>query len=91
MRIEDKRLASRQSSPVAKGIANIAEELETEKPSPARIRFALLALALGGFAIGATEFVAMGLLPNLASDLLPHLYAESHERANAQAGWLISA
>ena len=91
MPIEDKHLASRQSSPVPRGIAIIAEVLETEKPSSARIRFALLALALGGFAIGATEFVAMGLLPNLASDLLPHLYAESHERANAQAGWLISA
>jgi len=25
----------------------------------------------------------MGLLPNLASDLLPRLYEESHERANA--------
>jgi MFS transporter, DHA1 family, inner membrane transport protein len=59
--------------------------------SAVRIRLALLALALGGFAIGATEFVAMGLLPNLASDLLPSLYVESRERANAQAGWLISA
>jgi len=59
--------------------------------SPARIRFALLALALGGFAIGATEFVAMGLLPNLAEDLLPGLYASSPEAANAQVGWLISA
>ncbi|HEY5741707.1 MAG TPA: MFS transporter [Terrimicrobiaceae bacterium] len=56
-----------------------------------RTHLALLALAMGGFAIGATEFVAMGLLPNLAQDLLPGLYAESHERANAQAGWLISA
>lgn len=91
MPIEDKHLASRESSPVAKGIPIIADESETEKPSSARVRFALLALALGGFAIGATEFVAMGLLPNLASDLLPRLYAESHERANAQAGWLISA
>jgi DHA1 family inner membrane transport protein len=59
--------------------------------SPARIRFALLALALGGFAIGATEFVAMGLLPNLAADLLPGQYASSPEAANAQVGWLISA
>ncbi|WP_213813935.1 MFS transporter [Glaciihabitans sp. dw_435] len=59
--------------------------------SPARIRMALLALALGGFAIGSTEFVAMGLLPNLASDLLPDLYATSHADANAQAGLLISA
>jgi DHA1 family inner membrane transport protein len=59
--------------------------------SPARIRLALLALALGGFAIGATEFVAMGLLPNLAADLLPDLYASSPDAANAQVGWLISA
>ena len=41
--------------------------------SSTRIRLALLALALGGFGIGATEFVAMGLLPNLAADLLPGL------------------
>jgi DHA1 family inner membrane transport protein len=59
--------------------------------SPARIRLALLALAMGGFAIGATEFVAMGLLPNLAGDLLPSLYAASPENANAQAGQLIAA
>lgn len=59
--------------------------------SPARVRLALLALALGGFGIGLTEFVAMGLLPDLAADLLPEVYAVSHEQANAQAGWLISA
>ncbi len=29
----------------------------------------ILALALGGFGIGTTEFVAMGLLPNIAADL----------------------
>jgi MFS transporter, DHA1 family, inner membrane transport protein len=73
---------------------NVTEGLDetgTNQPSLRRRWLALLALALGGFAIGATEFVAMGLLPNLASDLLPGLYAESHERANAQAGWIISA
>ena len=59
--------------------------------SPARIRFALLALALGGFGIGCTEFVAMGLLPNIAADLLPGLYATAPEDANAGAGWIISA
>ncbi len=59
--------------------------------SPARTRLALLALALGGFGIGLTEFVAMGLLPNLAADLLPAVWARSHEQANAQAGWLIAA
>ncbi|MGW9632149.1 MFS transporter [Agromyces sp. NPDC055520] len=59
--------------------------------SPARVRFALLALALGGFGIGSTEFVAMGLLPNIATDLLPELAAQSPDEANANAGWLISA
>jgi DHA1 family inner membrane transport protein len=58
--------------------------------SPARIRWALLALALGGFGIGCTEFVAMGLLPNIAQDLLPALYATAPEAANAGAGWIIS-
>jgi len=64
---------------------------DSSRLSPARVRLALLALALGGFAIGATEFVAMGLLPNLAADLLPGLYASSPDAANAQVGWLISA
>jgi DHA1 family inner membrane transport protein len=61
------------------------------KMSSARIRLALLALALGGFGIGSTEFVAMGLLPNIAHDLLPQVYAASPSDANAQAGWIISA
>ena len=59
--------------------------------SSARIRFALLALAMGGFGIGSSEFVSIGLLPNLAHDLLPSLYAASPSDANAQAGWVISA
>lgn len=59
--------------------------------SPARIRLALLALAMGGFGIGATEFVAMGLLPEMAADLLPGLAATSTDAANAAAGWVISA
>lgn len=59
--------------------------------SPARTRLALLALAMGGFGIGSTEFVAMGLLPQLAADLLPDVYAASQEQAVSQAGMLISA
>jgi DHA1 family inner membrane transport protein len=59
--------------------------------SPRRVKAALLALALGGFAIGTTEFVAMGLLPNLAADLLPGLNANAPEEATARAGMLISA
>jgi DHA1 family inner membrane transport protein len=59
--------------------------------SPARRWCALLSLALGGFAIGATEFVAMGLLPNIAADLLSPLYTSSRAQGVAKAGWLISA
>lgn len=59
--------------------------------SPARVRLALLALALGGFGIGATEFVAMGVLPEIARDLLPTLVASDPEQAIARAGILISA
>jgi DHA1 family inner membrane transport protein len=59
--------------------------------STARVRLALLALALGGFAIGSTEFVAMGLLPNIARELIPTVYAVSPASANAQAGLLVSA
>ncbi|HEV7742814.1 MAG TPA: MFS transporter [Pseudolysinimonas sp.] len=59
--------------------------------SPARTRLALLALALGGFGIGATEFVAMGLLPDIARDLLPTQFAASPENALAQTGIMVSA
>src|SRR6201991_4833414 len=38
-------------------------------PDPATRWLAVLALALGGFALGTTEFVAMGLLPDIASSL----------------------
>ncbi|MGV9671949.1 MFS transporter [Gordonia sp. NPDC003504] len=44
-----------------------SETSASAPPSPARpIRWAILAMALGGFGIGTTEFVAMGLLPNIA-------------------------
>jgi len=56
--------------------------------SPAATRLALLALAVGGFGIGCTEFVVLGLLPNIAHDLLPQL---STTHATARAGLLASA
>ena len=59
--------------------------------SRAVIVLALAALALGGFAIGTTEFVASGLLPDIARELLPQAYAASSSAAIAQAGILVSA
>ena len=61
-----------------------------ERLTPAQRWFALLALALGGFAIGLTEFVAMGLLPQIANNLLPGQYAASSSQAVAHAGLMIS-
>lgn len=49
--------------------------------TPARRRFALFALALGGFGIGCTEFVSMGLLPQIAQDMLGETYTASPEPA----------
>ncbi len=51
---------------------------------------ALLSLAIGSFGIGMTEFVVMGLLPDISRDLLPALSSSSSEDAIAQTGWLIS-
>lgn len=52
--------------------------------------WALLSLAVGSFGIGMTEFVVMGLLPDIAADLLPATWASSPEDAVARAGWLIT-
>jgi DHA1 family inner membrane transport protein len=38
-------------------------------PDPTVRWLAVLALAIGGFGIGTTEFVAMGLLPDIAASL----------------------
>jgi DHA1 family inner membrane transport protein len=40
-----------------------------QRRSPAHLALALLALATGGFAIGTTEFVTMGLLPDIADGI----------------------
>ena len=54
-----------------------------------RRNLALFALALGGFAIGTTEFATMGVLPEIAGDLLPG-YEADPQRVIAQAGTLIT-
>jgi len=56
-------------------------------PVPSRsrarhFRLAVLALAMGGFAIGTTEFVTMGLLPQVAAGV---------DVSIPRAGWVISA
>lgn len=52
--------------------------------------WALLSLAIGSFGIGMTEFVVMGLLPQISTDLLPGLAETDPAAAIAQTGWLIT-
>lgn len=51
---------------------------------------ALLSLAIGSFGIGMTEFTVMGLLPEIAADLLPGVWSANPEDALARTGWLVS-
>ncbi|WP_293782326.1 MFS transporter [uncultured Aeromicrobium sp.] len=49
--------------------ATQANRVSPQPQQPARIWWAIVALALGGFAIGTTEFVTMGLLPDIAASI----------------------
>ncbi|RZT66913.1 MFS transporter [Leucobacter luti] len=51
----------------------------------------IAALACGGFGIGVSEFLVMGLLPQIAQDLLPGLLATRPDAALAASGGLASA
>jgi DHA1 family inner membrane transport protein len=51
----------------------------------------IAALVCGSFGIGISEFVVMGLLPGIAEDLMPRLFAASPESALALAGGTVSA
>src|SRR3954464_11136441 len=56
---------------LAGGVSAVSSHAEAPPPgrptlSTVRVVVAVIALALGGFAIGTTEFVTMGLLPDIA-------------------------
>jgi DHA1 family inner membrane transport protein len=48
------------------------------RPQGARLVLALLALALGGFGIGTTEFATMGVLPQISDDLRTSIPSTGH-------------
>ncbi len=60
-------------------------------PTGADLRFALLALALGGFAIGTTEFVAMGLLPQIAAGVSISIPTAGHVVSAYAIGVVVGA
>ena len=59
-------------------------------PAAAGRAWLVAALVCGSFGIGVSEFVVMGLLPQIAADLLPAVFAEDPERAVAQSGAVVS-
>jgi DHA1 family inner membrane transport protein len=63
----------------------------TGAPAAPPLRFALLALALGGFAIGTTEFVAMGLLPQIADGVAISIPTAGHVVSAYAIGVVVGA
>ncbi len=59
--------------------------------SPSRVRLALLALATGGFAIGTTEFVTMGLLPQVATGTGVDIPTAGHYVSSYAVGVVVGA
>ncbi|MGO1543279.1 MAG: MFS transporter [Gulosibacter sp.] len=49
-----------------------------------------IGLVLGSFGIGASEFLVMGLLPQIATDLAPDLFASDPEFGIAVTGGMVS-
>nr|WP_233565901.1 MFS transporter [Cellulomonas sp. PhB143] len=56
-----------------------------------RVPAALVALAVGGFTIGTTEFATMGLLPNIAADLGVSIPAAGHTITAYAVGVVVGA
>lgn len=59
--------------------------------SPGHVNLALLALAVGGFAIGTTEFVTMGLLPEVAEGVGIDIPTAGHVVSAYAAGVVVGA
>ncbi|MUN62110.1 MFS transporter [Kocuria sediminis] len=60
-------------------------------PGPTGTRFAILALALGGFGVGTTEFASMGLLPFIAEDFGASIPALAHSISLYALGVVVGA
>src|SRR5689334_21054625 len=60
-------------------------------PGPRRLAAALVALALGGFAIGTTEFVTMGVLPDIADGLRVSIPSAGHVISAYALGVVVGA
>src|SRR5215217_4189448 len=64
-----KRISASTVGPVTRSLDRPSVPMSVVSPPPSVRWLAVMALAIGSFAIGTTEFVAMGLLPDIASSL----------------------
>lgn len=64
---------------------------EVRRPHAAHFGLAVLALAMGGFAIGTTEFVTMGLLPQIADGVDVSIPTSGHIISTYALGVVVGA
>ena len=82
----------RRCTAVTDAIADPSRELGVDAAiRPAHVNLALLALAVGGFAIGTTEFVTMGLLPEVAEGVGIDIPTAGHVVSAYAAGVVVGA
>jgi DHA1 family inner membrane transport protein len=74
-------------------VSSTAQAPTTRPPSLSSVRtvIAIVALALGGFAIGTTEFVTMGLLPDIADGVGVDIPSAGHVISAYAVGVVIGA
>ena len=81
-------------NPPDRSLQPVVTLTQTRAEVPARTRHvtvALVALAMGGFAIGTTEFVSMGLLPQLARGVEVSIPAAGHAISAYALGVVVGA
>ena len=72
-------------------VTTLAPEHPETAVRPRHVTVALFALAMGGFAIGTTEFVSMGLLPQLARGVEVSIPAAGHAISAYALGVVVGA
>lgn len=71
--------------------SSLAPAVPAAPAVPPRAGWAILALALGGFTIGTTEFVTMGLLPEVAQGIGEDIPTTGHVISAYAAGVVVGA
>jgi len=80
-----------RGKPLAPGVSAAAPTTDRQSRSTVRTVIAIVALALGGFAIGTTEFVTMGLLPDIADGVGVDIPSAGHLISAYAVGVVIGA